>query len=169
MRRRILDSSLLKGAVICIAFFCLLWIEEARVSTLEKKLAWASFAVNAAFDELETLKKVSPQPKFQTEFGMTITSYTSLRRLTDDTPWITASGTTCSPRTLAVSRDLLQGYTENAPFAYGDTAYIVIGPYIIEDTMARRKNKCADIWMPTLEAAETFGIERNAALLVTKG
>lgn len=120
---------------------------------------------NELIQELE-LKTI---PEFQFEPCITVTAYTSLARLTDKTPWITASGEKCSPRTLAVSRDLLSNYTVGAKFAYGDTAYIILGPYRIEDTMNKRKKNCVDIWMPSLACAESFGIEKDAILVVVEG
>jgi len=148
--------------VVYLIIVQLLQPQVIRIEQLEKELAEAhSYIIH-----LEQLQR--NQPTFRKEFDITVTSYTSLSGLTDSTPWTTASGTTCSPKTLAISQDLLQEYTGGAAFAYGDTAYLIFGPYIIEDTMAKRKKRCADVWTPSLECARSFGIERDVMIYVVE-
>ncbi len=86
------------------------------------------------------------------------TGYTSSVRETDNTPHITASNTFTRPGIVALSRDLLEQYTPNAPFDFGDRILIKgMGEFVVEDSMHRRWRKRLDIWFPTRREAFQFG------------
>ena len=97
---------------------------------------------------------------------ISLTAYTSLEELTDDTPTITATGTKCGEGTLALSRDLIDRYTDGAPFSYGDRVELVqyYGEFIVCDTMNKRFKGRGDIWVPTLKEANSFGIRHGITI-----
>lgn len=90
-----------------------------------------------------------------------ITGYASLRAETDSSPTITASMTSVSPGCLALSRDLLRTFTDNAPFDFGDWVLLPgVGVFKVQDTMADRWERRGDIWFPTRDAALQWGRRR---------
>lgn len=89
---------------------------------------------------------------------VTVTGYTSCPSQTDDTPDITATLQPTRPGTLALSRDLLRTFTEDAPFDFGDRILIPgMGIYVVEDTMHPRWRMSADIWFHDTETARRWG------------
>lgn len=90
-----------------------------------------------------------------------VSAYTSRIAETDSTPFITASNTTTRPGVIALSRDLLSHYTPGAPFKYGDVVHLSgIGEFVVEDCMAGRWERRADIWFASLDDARRFGKRR---------
>ena len=89
---------------------------------------------------------------------VTVTGYTSCPSQTDDTPDITATLQPTRPGTLALSRDLLRTFTDDAPFDFGDRVLIPgMGIYVVEDTMHPRWRLRADIWFHDTETARRWG------------
>ncbi len=88
------------------------------------------------------------------------TAYNALTAQTDNTPNITASNKRIFPGVLALSRELLKPYNESAQIAYGDTVWVVI-PLQVEDTMHRRWQNRADIFMLDYHQALAFGKRRG--------
>ena len=91
---------------------------------------------------------------------LVFTAYNALSSQTDDTPTITASNKRIFPGVLALSRELLKPYNQNAEIAYGDTVWAVI-PLQVEDTMHRRWQNRADIFMLDYRQALAFGKRRG--------
>jgi 3D (Asp-Asp-Asp) domain-containing protein len=86
------------------------------------------------------------------------TGYSSAHDETDASPWITATETHTRPGVIALSRDLLQTFTEDAPFDYGDVVLVAgVGVFRVEDTMNARWTGRADIWFPTKAKARRWG------------
>jgi 3D (Asp-Asp-Asp) domain-containing protein len=86
------------------------------------------------------------------------TAYTSCICETDSTPDLTASLTAPQRGTIALSRDLLREFTPGAPFRFGDQVELIgVGVFRVEDTMAPRWHRRADIWLPTREEASIWG------------
>jgi 3D (Asp-Asp-Asp) domain-containing protein len=94
----------------------------------------------------------SSQGKYQ-KIKVIITAYSSTTWQTDDTPFETASGLTVKDG--IVANNLLPFGTEiKIPELYGDKVFTV------EDRMHSRKgNYHVDIWFPTLEQAQKFGVK----------
>jgi hypothetical protein len=91
-----------------------------------------------------------------------VSGYTSRVCETDDTPFITAANTLTRPGVLALSRDLLKRYTPGAPFDFGDVVHIAgIGDFVVEDAMAGRWQRRADIWFERVAQAREFGIRKS--------
>jgi 3D (Asp-Asp-Asp) domain-containing protein len=92
-----------------------------------------------------------------------VTGYSLDPGETDDTPDRTAINTTTRPGVIALSRDLIRAFNPTAPFRFGDKVRIEgIGEFIVEDTMAERWNRRADIWFPTSDEAVRWGRKRLA-------
>ncbi len=90
--------------------------------------------------------------------SVVVTGYTSRPEETDDSPFITAANTQTRPGVVALSRDLLKRYTPGAPFDFGDVVHISgLGDFVVEDSMANRWQRRADIWFGDLADARAFG------------
>ena len=84
---------------------------------------------------------------------MTITAYSSSILETDDTPFITASGTTTKDGVIA-SNLLPFGTKIRIPGLFGDKVFVV------EDRMNKRMGDFqVDIWFPSSESAQNFGVK----------
>jgi 3D (Asp-Asp-Asp) domain-containing protein len=97
---------------------------------------------------------------FGREFAIhvSVSGYTSRFCETDSTPFITAANTLTRPGVVALSRDLLKRYTPGAPFDFGDVIHLAgIGDFVVEDAMAGRWQRRADIWFERVDEAKSFG------------
>lgn len=92
---------------------------------------------------------------------VTATAYNSLPNQTDDTPFITASGTHVRLGVIAANF-LPMGTKVKIPDYYGDQVFIV------EDRMNQRYDKRIDIWMEGIQEARQFGV-RTVAIEVYRG
>lgn len=82
--------------------------------------------------------------------SVVVTAYSSTAWQTDDTPFITASGT--SVREGVVAANFLPiGTRIKLPDLYGDKIFVV------EDRMHPRQKYVVDIWFPTYSEALNFG------------
>jgi 3D (Asp-Asp-Asp) domain-containing protein len=84
-----------------------------------------------------------------------LTAYSSTTWQTDDTPFTTANGSTV--RDGVVANNMLPFGTEiKIPELYGNKVFTV------EDRMHSRKSDYQlDIWFPTLEEAQAFGVKET--------
>ncbi len=82
-----------------------------------------------------------------------VTAYSSTPEETDDTPFLTARGTAVRQGIVATNF-LPFGSRIKLPGLFGDQVFTV------EDRMHSRKKDFVDIWMPSKEEAEQFGIHR---------
>ena len=97
------------------------------------------------------LEKAATVPETSKTLLLWVTAYSSTPEETDDTPFITAKGT--AVRDGIIATNLLPfGSQVKIPKLFGDKIFTV------EDRMHRRKENFIDIWMPTKEDAEKFGI-----------
>jgi 3D (Asp-Asp-Asp) domain-containing protein len=85
-------------------------------------------------------------------FDVTVTAYSSDPWQTDDTPFITASGTHVRDGIIAANF-LPIGTRVRLPDLYGDKIFIV------EDRMNKRYHYHADVWMSETIDAVNFGVE----------
>lgn len=104
---------------------------SARAPTASRELAW----VDARCERLLETTTVT----------VSVTGYSSTPDQTDDTPWLTATGTKTRVGVLAVSRDLLP------LLPYGTRVYVV------EDTMHPRLRRTLDVWFPSRGLALRWG------------
>ncbi|MCA9837001.1 MAG: 3D domain-containing protein [Trueperaceae bacterium] len=142
-----------------------------------------------------TVTIVKPQPVVdenaplagpEASYSLTVksTAYNSLVEQTDDTPHITAIGTTTRFGIIAVSRDLLG---QNIPYGslvrlkdlgswyngrgYGkyQTMLDRQGLFIVEDTMNPRKTNQIDVWFPHMSDALNWGVRQVELEVVRYG
>lgn len=96
-------------------------------------------------------------------FTVRATSYNALAAQTDSTPFITATGTRARTGIVALSRDLLR------LVPYGSVVRLVAvqgpkcggwttGNLRVEDTMAARKVRQADVFLPSRSQSITWGV-----------
>lgn len=98
----------------------------------------------------------SPQtPEIVAEtIKVVVTAYSSTIWQTDDTPFITAAGTTVREGIVAANF-LPMGTKIKLPDLYGDQVFVV------EDRMHPSKNFIVDIWFPDYWQALNFGAKRT--------
>jgi len=95
------------------------------------------------------------------------TAYNSYPWQTDNTPFITSSGSAVGDGTLALSRDLIRaenalmhrmGFNPSGMYAFGDTVFVIyVKPMVVHDTMNRRFTNRADIWLDKHSTARNWG------------
>lgn len=108
----------------------------------------------AVFSSQEDRDEDASQSKYK-KIKVIITAYSSTTWQTDDTPFITANGSTV--RDGIVANNMLPFGTElKIPEFYGNKVFTV------EDRMHPRKSGYQiDIWFPTVEEAQEFGIKES--------
>ena len=96
-----------------------------------------------------------PPPKTLRKMNVIITAYSSTRAKTDDTPYITASGSRVRDGIVA-NNYLPFGTKIRIPELYKDKVFVV------EDRMSWKKsNSHIDIWFPDYHQALLFGTKRT--------
>jgi len=103
---------------------------------------------------LPNLNHSIPEPQVTMRLKMIMTAYSSTTWQTDDTPFITASGSTV--RHGIVANNMLGfGTRIRIPELYGDEIFVV------EDRMSWKKsNYHLDIWFPEYSEAKNFGAQK---------
>ena len=109
------------------------------------------------------MRTPTPHPPIQITLDVTASAYNSLPEQTDETPHLTASGTTLRPgmRVIAVSPDLLE-----MGLRYGTLVEIegFSGEWRVVDRMANRWRRTIDLYMgDDLDAARAWG-RRNVTI-----
>ncbi|OGL67072.1 hypothetical protein A2856_00875 [Candidatus Uhrbacteria bacterium RIFCSPHIGHO2_01_FULL_63_20] len=92
----------------------------------------------------------TPKPDWKWQVRVPITAYNSDPWQTDDTPFITASGTHVRDGIVAANF-LPIGTKVRIPALFGDKEFVV------EDRMNARYAQAMDIWMEDRQAARQFG------------
>ena len=105
-----------------------------------------------SFSQFNTLLPIpSPTPeKVVKTIRVVVTAYSSTPEQTDDTPFITASGTRVREGIVAANF-LPMGTKIKLPDIYGDKIFVV------EDRMHPRKKYMVDIWFASYQDAKEFG------------
>jgi len=86
------------------------------------------------------------------------TAYNSEVGQTDNSPFITATGTRVRPGVIALSRDLLRVFPYGTRVTLHDSAGLLNGRvFIVEDTMNVRMANTIDIWMGSRAQALRWG------------
>lgn len=88
------------------------------------------------------------------QFDVWVTAYSSSPEETDSTPFVTAMNTQVRDGIVAANF-LPMGTKIRIPAIFGEREFVV------EDRMHRRKTDFVDVWMPTKEEAQHFGITRT--------
>ncbi len=134
--------------LISIAFFSVPNMTGSQ--TIEDEFAGPrpKLSIKAYYDG-PTLPDIGPREARRTMY-ITVSAYNSLPEQTDDTPFITASGTRTRDGVLAANF-LPIGTIVRLPEVFGDKEFIV------EDRMNARYYYRADIWMAEKSDAIKFG------------
>lgn len=98
------------------------------------------------------IKKIPVKPKEQT-YTLLATAYSSTIDQTDDSPFITASGTRVRDGIIAANF-LPFGTVIRIPEVFGNKIFVV------EDRLHSRFSDRIDVWFPTREEALEFGAKR---------
>lgn len=146
--------------LISLVFFGLLF--KAYSSSITEKTEDGSDSdeiFNFVIVQGNTLSSVSnpanPPLKVIRKLPVIITAYSSTPSQTDDTPYITASGTWVREGIVA-NNLLLFGTKIRIPEIYGDKVFTV------EDRMNRKKSDYhVDVWLPDYGQALSFGVMRT--------
>jgi len=96
------------------------------------------------------------------EMKVHITAYSSTVDQTDDTPFITASGTYVRDGIVAANF-LPIGTKIKIPEIYGDKVFVV------EDRMNERYKNTIDVWHPNRESAKEFGHKISTIQIIETG
>ncbi|XOB42132.1 MAG: hypothetical protein ACKKMP_02050 [Candidatus Nealsonbacteria bacterium] len=112
-----------------------------------------------SFIQGNTLSSLSnptnPPPRVVRELPVIITAYSSTESQTDDTPFITASGS-CVRDGIVANNLLPFGTRIRIPEVYGDKIFVV------EDRMNRKKGYYhVDVWLADYWQALSFGAKRT--------
>jgi 3D (Asp-Asp-Asp) domain-containing protein len=152
------NSVIILLGLIVLAFSALTLTLEAKTdntnnlaqSYLSEK-SHSSSALSAFLTEEDRVE--DKNEKKYTKIKVILTAYSSTVWQTDDTPFITANGSTV--REGIVANNMLPFGTEiKIPELYGNRVFTV------EDRMHSRKGSYwVDIWFPTLEEAKAFGVK----------
>jgi len=131
------------------------------------EIATLRYTMGSLVNEQSQLKELLLDAGYAVHTGnefavaMTATGYSSTPIETDNTPFITAANTRTRSGIVAMSRDMLQRYNPQAPFAFGDIVHISgIGDFVVEDSMNSRWRRRVDVWFPSRTAAFQFGRRR---------
>lgn len=104
--------------------------------------------------------QIEPSAQFRVITDVWITAYSSTPEETDDTPFITASGEYVRDGIVAVNF-LPFGTRVRIPELFGEKEFVV------KDRMHRRKTNFIDVWMPSKELAQEFGIHYTAVEILS--
>lgn len=148
-------------AVIVFSFSALILTIEAKSDNTnlaqgyqsEKSYSLENNAL-ALFSQKEDRDGDASQKTYR-KIKVIVTAYSSTTWQTDDTPFTTANGSTV--RDGIVANNMLPfGTAITLPELYGNKVFTV------EDRMHSRKSKYQiDIWFPTLEEAQKFGVKET--------
>lgn len=146
-KNRFLRFSLFVLAVV--STFATSEVEAAGPHRTHVNLHEARFAVQREVVVATALP--TPQIRFRAPY--TLTAYTSIPGLTDNSPFITASGARVHEGTVAANCFAF-GTRIRIPELFGERIFVV------EDRLHPRKG-CGliDIWLPTYDAAKRFGVK----------
>lgn len=126
---------------------------EESTNSFENLFAWTRR------ESLDSAKEEKPQIKIIKTHIVRATGYSSTPDQTDDTPFITASGTNVRDGIIAANfhlggRRVPFGTLIRIPEVYGEKIFIV------EDRMNARYTNNIDIWFPERTLAKEFGSKR---------
>lgn len=120
----------------------LYWIAAAALAIIAAGLTWT-------FTHASTLTYTAPTLVPVEKVSAVVTAYTSSEDETDDTPFITASGSRTGPGVVACP----------SKYPFGTKVEIAGREYVCEDRMARRyrDGEYFDIWVETKREAFAWG------------
>jgi 3D (Asp-Asp-Asp) domain-containing protein len=147
-------ETVLAVAVIAVLAYVLAPLTAGAVALVVPEDKTVALSIEAMQNQTKTFGQL-PESQLRgpyTVMQVEATAYNSVPGQTDDTPFITASGTHVRPGVLAANF-LPIGTHVTIPDIYGDQVFIV------EDRMNPRYDKRVDIWMESLTDARQFGVK----------
>jgi len=140
------------GFLIIILAYVSIPLEASASVDMDRANATLALEVENIQNQFRSFGQLPKSGTRNPAYVMTVpaTAYNSLAGQTDDTPFITASGTTTRHGVLAANF-LPIGTRVKIPEIYGDDVFIV------EDRMNARYDKRVDIWMESYSDAIQFG------------
>ncbi len=162
VKRSPVEVSTLAGLVVLTLAFTL--PSAARAMALPGKSDQMAALEVAAMQNATRPFGILPTPGLRApSYTMKViaTAYNSLPNQTDDTPFITASGTHVRMGVIAANF-LPMGTKVKIPDYYGDQVFVV------EDRMNQRYDKRIDIWMDGIDGARMWRV-RTVAIEVYRG
>jgi 3D (Asp-Asp-Asp) domain-containing protein len=163
MKRQIKDPALSGEKLIALVFLASLVSSLPLLRLSSYKTEASSLQDSQKQEAISFLEENTIMPaynpanpvKVTRTFNVVITAYSSTVEETDDTPFITASGSWVRDGIIA-NNMLPFGTKIRIPELYGDKVFVV------EDRMNWRKsNYHVDIWFPSKSEAKEFGAERT--------
>lgn len=151
IKRSPVESALIAVILVVLSYVVVPFNAGAQAAGTNQDEAVA-LTVAAMQNETEPFGQL-PQAKLRGEYyvkRVTASAYNSLPEQTDDTPFITASGTHVRDGVLAANF-LPIGTLVTIPDMYGDKVFVV------EDRMNARYQNNVDIWMESYAEAKKFG------------
>jgi 3D (Asp-Asp-Asp) domain-containing protein len=151
IRRSPVESLLLAALLVGLSYIVVPLTAGAKAAEQAEDRAVALIVASmqnqtASYGQLPAAKLVGP---YYTKY-VTASAYNSVPWQTDDTPFITASGTTVRHGVLAANF-LPIGTLVTMPDIYGEQIFVV------EDRMNPRYTNNVDIWMEHISDAKQFG------------
>ncbi len=107
----------------------------------------------------DSLMSANTPPEQSKTISVILTAYSSTPDQTDDTPFITASGTRTRDGVVA-SNFLAFGTKVQIPSLFGDKVFTV------EDRMAKKHGDKIDIWFPERQLAKRFGVQEAEVIIM---
>jgi 3D (Asp-Asp-Asp) domain-containing protein len=149
------NSVIIFLGLIVLAFSALTLTLEAKSDNINLAQGYLSEKSNSIAFLANKDRAMDNDDKEYKKIKVIVTAYSSTEWQTDDTPFITANGSTV--REGIVANNMLPFGTEiKIPELYGNKVFTV------EDRMHSRKGSYwVDIWFPTLEEAKAFGIKET--------
>jgi len=153
----------MKKSTICFLFIVFILFSVGMLLNNLQKIENLTNEIDSLQTENKMLKEVVDQYDSK---KVVLTAYNSLKNQTDDTPFITASGSRTSVQTLALTQDLVSQYIQdNLPdtgISFGDTVHIImVKTFIVEDIKHNRYLQGGDIWTENYADAMKFGIQNG--------
>ena len=161
-------QNLLKYARMCVVpskrVFLLVINEIMDIAILAA--LWGSFlrtvdAPQAPKEEPAQVETLKEEYSVVKHYVVEVTGYSSREEETDDTPHITASGSTVDWGIVATNRYPFETLLR-FPDTYGDKVFVV------KDRMNSRYKNRMDIWFPHYEQARRFGIKNLRVEIIEK-
>ncbi|MEA3344350.1 MAG: hypothetical protein U9Q16_01555 [Patescibacteria group bacterium] len=140
--------------LVSVLVFGVVKAQKAKTESFSAVSPVLELAVTQGNSLLPDLSHSLPEPEVTVRMKMIMTAYSSTVWQTDDSPFITASGSTV--RHGIVANNMLNfGTRIRIPELYGDEIFVV------EDRMHWKKsNYHLDIWFPEYIQAKNFGAQK---------
>jgi len=160
MLKNILEYTLVMLIISCLLLFLDAGITDEKAQTQKEEFVYNS--LTHLQDYIDQTNRYDRVWFDGIEREVRITAYNPVQGQTDGRHWENANGTKVRNMGIALSRDLLTNYG-GGPYTKGDTIFVVV-PFVVEDTMAKKNKRRADILIERKYAALLWGV-KNAWII----